>query len=62
MKALEKTYVINAKTSVEVASLWNFLSKIRALLPVQMSPEEEELVRKLLSCSDKSKLVMELLW
>ncbi|XP_043197981.1 ryanodine receptor-like isoform X5 [Amphibalanus amphitrite] len=48
MKALEKTYVINAKTSVEVASLWNFLSKIRALLPVQMSPEEEELVRKLL--------------
>ena len=48
MKALEKTYVINAKTSEAVASLWNFLSKIRALLPVQMSPEEEELVRKLL--------------
>ena len=45
-RALEKTYVINAKTKEDVAQMWIGLSQIRALLPVQMSQEEEELMRK----------------
>ncbi|KAI5643470.1 SPRY domain-containing protein [Phthorimaea operculella] len=46
IRALEKTYVINAKTKQDVAEMWVGLSQIRALLPVQMSQEEEELMRK----------------
>ena len=46
IRALEKTYVINAKTKDDVATMWIGLSQIRALLPVQMSQEEEELMRK----------------
>lgn len=46
IRALEKTYVINAKTKDDVAQMWIGLSQIRALLPVQMSQEEEELMRK----------------
>lgn len=46
IRALEKTYVINAKTKDDVAQMWVGLSQIRALLPVQMSQEEEELMRK----------------
>nr|XP_026484093.1 ryanodine receptor isoform X5 [Vanessa tameamea] len=46
IRALEKTYVINAKTKMDVAEMWVGLSQIRALLPVQMSQEEEELMRK----------------
>lgn len=46
IRALEKTYVINAKTKADVAEMWIGLSQIRALLPVQMSQEEEELMRK----------------
>lgn len=46
IRALEKTYVINAKTKADVAGMWVGLSQIRALLPVQMSQEEEELMRK----------------
>lgn len=45
IRALEKTYVINSKTKVDVAGMWVGLSQIRALLPVQMSQEEEELMR-----------------
>lgn len=45
IRALEKTYVINAKTKGDVAGMWVGLSQIRALLPVQMSQEEEELMR-----------------
>ena len=45
IRALEKTYVINAKTKADVAGMWVGLSQIRALLPVQMSQEEEELMR-----------------
>ncbi|RVE49455.1 hypothetical protein evm_005886 [Chilo suppressalis] len=45
IRALEKTYVINAKTKLDVAEMWVGLSQIRALLPVQMSQEEEELMR-----------------
>lgn len=44
--ALEKTYIINAKTKGDVAEMWVGLSQIRALLPVQMSQEEEELMRE----------------
>lgn len=45
IRALEKTYVINSKTKADVAGMWVGLSQIRALLPVQMSQEEEELMR-----------------
>lgn len=45
IRALSKTYVINAKTKNDVADLWVGLSQIRALLPVQMSQEEEDLMR-----------------
>ncbi|CAG2055036.1 unnamed protein product [Timema podura] len=46
IRAMEKTYVINSKTKNDVAEMWVGLSQIRALLPVQMSPEEEALVRE----------------
>ncbi|XP_058809913.1 ryanodine receptor [Phymastichus coffea] len=46
IRALEKTYVTNNKTKEDVAEMWIGLSQIRALLPVQMSQEEEELVRE----------------
>ena len=48
MLALEKTYAISSITKKDVTSMWLCLSKIRALLPVQMSQEEEELMRTLL--------------
>ncbi|CAB4064635.1 RYR2 [Lepeophtheirus salmonis] len=48
MKALENTYVVDTKTSLDVVSMWVTLSRIRSLLPVQMSKPEEELVRELL--------------
>ena len=48
MSALEKTYVISSATKKDVTSMWLCLSKVRALLPVQMSQEEEELMRELL--------------
>lgn len=46
IRALEKTYVINFKTKEDVAQMWVALSQIRSLLPVQMSQEEEELMRE----------------
>ncbi|XP_041448917.1 ryanodine receptor isoform X10 [Drosophila obscura] len=46
VRALEKTYVINNRAREDVAEMWVGLSQIRALLPVQMSQEEEELMRK----------------
>ncbi|XP_023317849.1 ryanodine receptor isoform X1 [Trichogramma pretiosum] len=46
IRALEKTYITNNKTKVDVAEMWIGLSQIRALLPVQMSQEEEALVRE----------------
>lgn len=48
MRATEKTYIIDLKTKPDVEDLWISLSRIRSLLPVQMSKEEEELVRELL--------------
>ncbi|KAH1010100.1 hypothetical protein HUJ05_004454 [Dendroctonus ponderosae] len=46
IRALEKTYIINSKTKLDVAEMWIGLSQIRALLPVQMSQEEEEFMRE----------------
>lgn len=46
IRALQKTYVINTKTRDDVADMWVCLGQVRALLPVQMSQEEEELMRE----------------
>lgn len=46
IRALKKTYVINSKTKNDVAQMWIGLSQIRALLPVQMSQEEADLMRE----------------
>lgn len=46
IRALGKTYVTNSKTRDDVAQMWVGLSQIRSLLPVQMSQEEEGLVRE----------------
>lgn len=46
VRALEKTYIINSKTKEDAAQMWVGLSQIRALLPVQMSQEEEGLMRE----------------
>ncbi|XP_023320280.1 ryanodine receptor isoform X3 [Eurytemora carolleeae] len=48
MKAAENSYIINSDTTEDVKDMWVALSRIRSLLPVQMSKEEEELVRELL--------------
>ena len=48
MRATENTYVIDSKTKEDAVGMWVALSRIRSLLPVQMSKEEEELVRELL--------------
>ena len=48
MKATENAYIINSDTIEDVKDMWIALGRIRSLLPVQMSKEEEELVRELL--------------
>jgi len=48
MRATENTYVIDSKTKDDAVEMWVALSRIRSLLPVQMSKDEEELVRELL--------------
>ena len=48
MRATENTYIVDTKTKPDVEVMWVSLSRIRSLLPVQMSKEEEELVRELL--------------
>ena len=45
MRATENTYVIDTKTKQDAIDMWVSLSRIRSLLPVQMSTQEEELVR-----------------
>merc|ERR1712128_221856 len=47
-KSAESSYIINSDTTEDVKHMWVSLSRIRSLLPVQMSKEEEELVRELL--------------
>jgi ryanodine receptor 2 len=48
IRALDKTYVFSSKTIPHIKKMWTGLSRIRALLPVQMSGEEEGLMRFLL--------------
>ena len=48
MRATENTYIVDAKTKDDVEQMWTSLSRIRSLLPVQMSRIEEALVRELL--------------
>lgn len=48
MNALEQTYVISHTSEEDVIGLLQHLATIRALLPVQMSLEEEEIVRETL--------------
>ncbi|ODN01392.1 Ryanodine receptor 44F [Orchesella cincta] len=48
IRALEKTYVFSCTTINHIHKMWRGLSRIRALLPVQMSQEEEALMRFLL--------------
>jgi ryanodine receptor 2 len=47
-KEFENAYIINSDTIEDVKDMWIALSRIRSLLPVQMSKEEEALVRELL--------------
>ena len=46
IRCLMKTYVIDTNTKGDVTEMWIGLSQIRALLPVQMSHEEEGLMRE----------------
>ena len=48
MSASENTYVIDNRTKNDAVEMWVALSRVRSMLPVQMSKEEEELVRELL--------------
>lgn len=45
MRALDQAYVINSKTEHDVVEILCHLGRVRALLPVQMGPEEEEIMR-----------------
>lgn len=45
MEALSNTYVISNKSEADVEDLLSHLNRVRALLPVQMGPEEEEVMR-----------------
>ncbi|KAG0431613.1 hypothetical protein HPB47_021625 [Ixodes persulcatus] len=46
MNALENTYVISHMSKSDIISVLSHLGKVRALLPVQMSSQEEEVMRK----------------
>ncbi|KAK8771161.1 hypothetical protein V5799_025602 [Amblyomma americanum] len=46
MNALENTYVISHRSQADIISVLSHLGRVRALLPVQMSPLEEEVMRK----------------
>ena len=48
MNSLNNSYVIMAHGRDDVSALLSRLSRVRSLLPVQMSVEEEELIRELL--------------
>lgn len=45
MGSLEKTYIISSTSKEDVQLLLRHLDVLRSLLPVQMSPEEEEIMR-----------------
>ena len=46
MDSLRNTYVISSKSKADVVELLLHLGKVRALLPVQMGPDEEEIMRQ----------------
>lgn len=48
MEALSNTYVMSDKSKNDVEDLLQNLNTVRALLPVQMGPEEEEVMRQTL--------------
>lgn len=45
MNAMENTYIISSNSKEDVVVLLGYLQRVRALLPVQMVPEEEEIMR-----------------
>lgn len=45
MNAMENTYTISPNSKEDVIVLLGYLQRVRALLPVQMGPEEEEIMR-----------------
>ncbi|XP_071036526.1 ryanodine receptor [Parasteatoda tepidariorum] len=45
MGAMENTYTISSTSKDDVVILLGYLQRVRALLPVQMGPEEEEIMR-----------------
>lgn len=45
MEAMVNTYTISTNSKDDVVELLGYLQKVRALLPVQMGPEEEEIMR-----------------
>ena len=48
MEALDHTYVVSESSKEDVVDMFVHLSIVRSLLPVQMSAEEEEIVRETL--------------
>lgn len=48
IEALEQTYVVSSTSKDDVVDMFVHLSVVRSLLPVQMSPEEEEIMRETL--------------
>ena len=45
IEALSMTYVLSGSSKEDVVGMFEHLSIVRSLLPVQMSPEEEEIMR-----------------
>ncbi|KAG8184852.1 hypothetical protein JTE90_012099 [Oedothorax gibbosus] len=45
MNAMDNTYTISTTSKEDVVVLLGYLQRVRALLPVQMGPEEEEIMR-----------------
>ncbi|KAI1309033.1 Ryanodine receptor [Halotydeus destructor] len=48
VEALEQTYVLSSSSKQDVITMFEHLTVVRSLLPVQMSPEEEEIMRETL--------------
>lgn len=48
IEALDQTYVVSESSKEDVVDMFVHLTTVRSLLPVQMSPEEEEIVRETL--------------
>ena len=48
LEALEQSYVVSSSSKEDVIEMFVHLTIVRSLLPVQMSPEEEEIMRETL--------------